>query len=173
MVEVRSVVEVGQHSVSIDGIFTVADALGFPGPTCSSKTRSTSARSSVTGEDLSVEHVIDLDRAAAEITSRLPVWAASGLDPGPITWRDAAATWPQPLETDRALVTDPDSVGVRVVGSDEWTEVQIVLYRGGWADLDALTDDEVTTECPQVPTPKKFGVNLGLTEWGRQPMVDV
>ncbi len=33
----------------------------------------------------------------------------------PITWRDEAAPWPQPLETDRALVTDPDSIGVRIL----------------------------------------------------------
>ena len=42
-------------------------------------------------------------------------------------------------------------------GADEWTELHIVLYRGGWADLDALTDDEVTTECPQITTPETFG----------------
>src|ERR1039457_106887 len=44
----------------------------------------------------------------------------------------------------------PGSVGVRILGSDDWTELHIVLYRGGslWADLDALTTDKVTTECP-------------------------
>jgi hypothetical protein len=30
----------------------------------------------------------------------------------------------------------------------------------GWADLDALTDDEVTTECPQITTPETFGALL-------------
>ncbi|MEU9305453.1 hypothetical protein [Streptomyces sp. NPDC048269] len=104
-----------------------------------------------------MDHVIDLDQAAAEITARLPAWTASELSPRPITWRDEAAPWPQRLETDRALVTDPDSIGVRILGTDGWTEVHLVLYRGGWADLDALTDNEVTTECPQITTPEEFG----------------
>lgn len=60
------------------------------------------------------------------------------------------------METDRALVVDPDSIGVRVRGADEWAEVQIVLYRGGWAALDALAHAEVATECPQITTPEKF-----------------
>jgi hypothetical protein len=34
------------------------------------------------------------------------------------------------------------------------------MYRGGWADLDALTDDEVTTECPQITTPETLGALL-------------
>ncbi|MFF4415491.1 hypothetical protein ACFYY8_23410 [Streptosporangium sp. NPDC001559] len=107
-----------------------------------------------------MDHVIDLDQAAAEITARLLAWTARGLSPGPITWRDETAPWPQPLETDRALVVDPDSVGVRVRGADEWAEVQIVLYRGGWADLDAMANEEVVAECPQITTPEKFGALL-------------
>ena len=59
-----------------------------PPASCSPKALSNSARSSVTGEDLSMDHVIDLDQAAAEITTRFPAWTASGLNPGPITWRD-------------------------------------------------------------------------------------
>ncbi|MGW7440372.1 hypothetical protein [Streptomyces sp. NPDC054849] len=104
-----------------------------------------------------MDHVIDLDQAAAVITARLPAWTASGLSPRPITWRDEAAPWPQRLETDRALVATPDSIGVRILGADGWTELHLVLFRGGWADLDALTDDEVTTECPQIATPEEFG----------------
>ncbi|MFG2985950.1 hypothetical protein ACGFYQ_32680 [Streptomyces sp. NPDC048258] len=104
-----------------------------------------------------MDHVIDLDQAAAEIAARLPAWTASGLSPRPITWRDEAALWPQRLETERALVADPDSIGVCILGADGWTELHLVLYRGGWADLDALTDNEVTTECPQITTPEEFG----------------
>ncbi|MFJ3883200.1 hypothetical protein ACIPW5_37865 [Streptomyces sp. NPDC090077] len=103
-----------------------------------------------------MDHVIDLDQAAAMITARIPAWTASGLIPRPITWRDEASPWPPRLETDRALVADPDSIGVRVLGADGWTELHLVLFRGGWADLDALTDDEVTTECPQIATPEEF-----------------
>jgi hypothetical protein len=49
---------------------------------------------------------------------------------------------------------------VRIVGADDWSQVGIVLYRGGWADLNALTDSEVTTECPQIATPEMFGAVL-------------
>ncbi len=49
---------------------------------------------------------------------------------------------------------------MRILGADKRTEVHFVLYRGGWADLDALANDEVTTECPQITTPEKFGALL-------------
>ena len=49
---------------------------------------------------------------------------------------------------------------MRILGSDDWTELHIVLYSGGWADLDALTTGEVTTECPQITTPETFGALL-------------
>lgn len=104
-----------------------------------------------------MERNIDLDQAAAEITSRLPAWTACGLRPTSITWRDETAPWPRPLETDRALVTDPDSVGVRIHSADESNVVSLVLFRGGWADLDALTNDEGTIENPQVTSPEEFG----------------
>ncbi|MFD9304096.1 hypothetical protein ACFWCB_15835 [Streptomyces sp. NPDC060048] len=121
-----------------------------------------------------MDHVVDLDQAAAEITARLPAWTASGLDPRPITWRDETLVWPQPLETDRALVADPDSIGVRILGTDGWSEVQVVLYRGGWADLDALTGNELTAECPQIITPEGFGdlLDSSVTRFlgtGRRP----
>ncbi|MFE9699772.1 hypothetical protein [Streptomyces sp. NPDC006270] len=123
-----------------------------------------------------MDHAIDLDQAAAEITARLPAWTASGLSPGPITWRDETLLWPQRLETDRAVVADPDSIGVRILGTDGWTEVHLVLFRGGWADLDALTDNEVTTECPQITTPEEFGnlLNSSVTRFlgtGRRPAI--
>ncbi|MGW7328509.1 hypothetical protein ACWGIU_07850 [Streptomyces sp. NPDC054840] len=75
-----------------------------------------------------MDYVIDLDQAAAEIAARLPAWTSAGLSPRPITWRDEAALWPQRLETDRALVADPYSIGVRILGTDDWTELQLVLY---------------------------------------------
>lgn len=54
-----------------------------------------------------------------------------------MTWRDAEASWPQPLETDRARVHDPDSVGVVISGPGE-AELSVVLFRGGWADVDFI-----------------------------------
>jgi hypothetical protein len=107
-----------------------------------------------------MDRVVDLDRTAAEIASRLPVWTAFGLHHTPITWRDASATWPQPLETDRALVTDPESVGVQIVSADESNIVRVVCFRGGWADLDALADDAMTTENPHINCPEDFGALL-------------
>lgn len=104
-----------------------------------------------------MDHVIDLDQAAAEIAARLPGWMESGLEPRPVTWLDRDAPWPRRLETERALVADPESVGVRVLGADGWCELQLVLYRGGWADLDALTGDELVTEGPRIASPEEFG----------------
>ncbi|WP_405940922.1 hypothetical protein [Streptomyces sp. NBC_00207] len=126
------------------------------------------------GEDRSMDHVIDLDRAAAEITARLPTWTAAGHDPGPVTWRDGGAPWPQRLETDRTLVAAPDSVGIRILGADAWSELQIVLYRGGWADLDALTGDEVVAEGPRITGREEFGrlLDSAVTRFlgpGRRP----
>ncbi|MFE3294356.1 hypothetical protein [Streptomyces sp. NPDC059201] len=56
-----------------------------------------------------------------------------------MTWRDAEAPWPQPLETDRARVRDPDSLGVVVSGRAE-AALSVVLFRGGWADVDYVAD---------------------------------
>ncbi|MBT2468126.1 hypothetical protein J7E97_09590 [Streptomyces sp. ISL-66] len=123
-----------------------------------------------------MDHVIDLDQAVAEITARLPAWTESGLEPGPVTWLDQAAPWPQRLETHRALIADPCSIGVRIRGADGWRELQLVLYRGGWADLDALTDEELVTECPRIASPEEFGnlLDSSVTRFlgtGRRPAV--
>jgi hypothetical protein len=80
-----------------------------------------------------------------------------------VTWRDEAAGWPQRLETDRALVVDADSVGVRFEGPND-SEVNIVLYCGGWADLDAVRTvtpcSEIVCECLNVGAPQAFGALL-------------
>ncbi|QIS07502.1 hypothetical protein F5X71_17910 [Nocardia brasiliensis] len=107
-----------------------------------------------------MDRLIDLDLAAAEILSRLPAWTASGLVPGPLTWRDGTARWPRPLETERTLVTDPDSVGVQIEDGDERNIVRIVLFRGGWADVDALAGGEGITENPDVSSVAEFGALL-------------
>lgn len=122
-----------------------------------------SSRLSSTGDSWSMDYVIDLDSAATEITARLPAWSASGLTPCPTTWMDGLAPWPQRLETDRALIADPYSIGLRIQGTDEWAELQLVLYRGGWADLDALTGDDLVVECPRISTPAEFGRFLDFT----------
>lgn len=81
-----------------------------------------------------MDRVVDLDEVAAALAE----WTASrppaDLEVGPLTWRDAEASWPQPLETDRARVRDPDSVGVVISGPGD-AELSVVLFRGGWADV--------------------------------------
>ncbi|MFJ4186970.1 hypothetical protein [Kitasatospora sp. NPDC089509] len=88
-----------------------------------------------------MEHIVDLDRAAERITARTPHWHAAGLVVGAPTWRADGAPWPQPLETDRSRVADPDSVGVEVVDPRTGAELHVVLFRGGWADVDYLARD--------------------------------
>ncbi|MEW1925760.1 hypothetical protein [Streptomyces sp. NPDC088360] len=109
-------------------------------------------------DDLPVEHLVDLDQAAAQISSRRPQWTATGLVVGPLTWRDRAAAWPQQLEQSRAQVEDPDSVGVHVTGPGD-SELLVVVFRGGWADVDFLASlaEEVVSEAPDVSSARSFG----------------
>ncbi|MFE6050265.1 hypothetical protein ACFQ6N_05900 [Kitasatospora sp. NPDC056446] len=85
-----------------------------------------------------MDHVIDLDEAAARLAALAPAWRAARLTVGPLTWRDGRARWSQPLETDRARVADPDSVGLRLSDPPSGGELHVVLFRGGWADVDYL-----------------------------------
>ncbi|MGI5339164.1 hypothetical protein ACQEVS_18135 [Streptomyces sp. CA-181903] len=86
-----------------------------------------------------MDRTIDLDQAAAAITERFPYWETMGLKARPLTWRDETARWPRPLLTERAAVHDPDSVGLVLTGPNE-TELHVVLFRGGWADIDYCAD---------------------------------
>ncbi|RKT02421.1 hypothetical protein BX286_0322 [Streptomyces sp. 3211.6] len=98
-----------------------------------------------------MDRIVDLDEAAVVLAGRAVGWRSAGLEVGPVTWRDAEAVWPQPLETDRARVRDPDSVGVAMVGPGE-AELSVVLFRGGWADVDFFD---------------------GLDDWGPLPASDI
>ncbi|GAA0607797.1 hypothetical protein GCM10010174_26260 [Kutzneria viridogrisea] len=108
-----------------------------------------------------MEPILDLDSCAREIESRRAEWVRAGLTVGPLTWRDAAEPWPWPLHTDRAAVGDPDSVGV-MLDYEDGPAGSIVLFRGGWADVDLLdlTANEVITSAPEVPTPAAFAAVL-------------
>jgi predicted NBD/HSP70 family sugar kinase len=86
-------------------------------------------------DDHLVDRVVGLDEVAAVLADQTVGWRSAGLEVGQVTWRDAEASWPQPLETDRARVQDPDSVGVVISGPGE-VELSVVLFRGGWADVD-------------------------------------
>ena len=77
---------------------------------------------------------IDLDLAAEQIAARSASWEARGLHVGQLTWRDQSRRWRHQVVTGRAQAAEPDSVGVKVTCGDE--EGQVVLYLGGWADIE-------------------------------------
>ncbi|NUS10273.1 MAG: hypothetical protein HOY69_02510 [Streptomyces sp.] len=108
-----------------------------------------------------MQRVIDLDQAAAAIAERAAWWQAAGLMVGQVTWRDEAAPWPQQFETDRSLVRDPDSIGVVISGPAD-AELSVVLFRGGWADVefhDGL-DDIGMLPADGIDSAAAFGVQL-------------
>jgi hypothetical protein len=95
-----------------------------------------------------VRPTIDLQAANAEIESRLAGWRDSGIDVGPVTWRDQGAGWPPTITPDRAAVIDPDSVGVQLRKGVQ--EGSVVLFTGAWADFlfwDGVADG-VVDEAP-------------------------
>jgi hypothetical protein len=107
-----------------------------------------------------VDRTVDLDEVAEQIAARQSRWRAAGLTVGPVTWRDEAAPWPKQLQTDRASVGDPDSVGVQILGPVE-SDLTVVVFRGGWADVGYLTlDGHIGAENPGVPTADAAGAVL-------------
>lgn len=91
---------------------------------------------------------IDLDLAMREISPRTPEWRAAGVTVDEATWRDGSDEWPQALKVDRAEICHPDSLGVRC--SKGVHEGSLVLFKGGWADLEywAGSDADVIVEAP-------------------------
>jgi hypothetical protein len=81
-----------------------------------------------------MENRVDLDQVAGLISRHAFAWKQSGLVVGALTWRDEAAPWPCPLREDRGQVAEPDSVGIMVRGHQR--EGRLVVFRGGWADLE-------------------------------------
>ncbi|WP_329061400.1 hypothetical protein [Streptomyces sp. NBC_01429] len=108
-----------------------------------------------------MERVIDLDQAAAVIAERAVRWLAAGREVGQVTWRDGTAPWPQRLETDRTLVSDPDSVGVLISGPGD-AGLSVVLFRGGWADVDYFDglDDGGPIPAFDITSAAAFGTQL-------------
>ena len=83
---------------------------------------------------------------------------------GTFTWRDAAAAWPQAIVTDRASVTHPESLGMTLDAGDG-AEALLVLWTGGWADLEATIDGELVLETPEfVDVQSCVAVVVGLVE---------
>jgi len=83
-----------------------------------------------------------------ELTRRRSEWTRRGLVVGEFTWRDAAAAWPQPIVTDRESVADPESLGMTLDASGG-SEALLVLWAGGWADLEASVNGQVVLETPE------------------------
>lgn len=95
-----------------------------------------------------MERVVDLDAVVVELDQRRQGWSQRGLVVGEFTWRDSLAPWPQPLVADRALVTDPESLGL-TFGVGQGPDARLVLWTGGWADLEAIIHDQIVLEVPQ------------------------
>lgn len=100
---------------------------------------------------------LDLDHAACLIARCTPAWLSRGLTIDPITWMDNGTGWPAPLLADRNQAIRPKSLGLRLRGQD--SEAEVVLYAGGWADLDYARpgSDEVISEYIELETAEEFG----------------
>jgi hypothetical protein len=97
-----------------------------------------------------MDRLLDLDQVALELERFRRVWSSVGLAVGSLTWRDAADRWPWKLHSDRGEVQDPDSVGVTVEA--DAAEARIVLFRGGWADVEmGSAGSEPVIDAPSVP----------------------
>lgn len=95
-----------------------------------------------------MDRLVDLDLVAAELQAPRAEWESHALEVGAFTWRDGQAPWPQPIVTERALVTDPESLGMTMNAGPDLS-AQLVLWCGGWADLECFIDRRVITEIPE------------------------
>lgn len=87
---------------------------------------------------------LDLDQIASALAGLRPGWIGQALAAGPLTWRGARASWPKPLVTDRSAVVEPESVGITLT-SVGGRKGRLVIWRGGWADVDVLARGTVTS----------------------------
>ena len=94
-----------------------------------------------------MDQLVDLDAVGAELRARCAGWGCRGLKVGAFTWRDAEASWPQPIVTNGALVADPESLGMTMEAAPGHY-AELVLWCGGWADLGCLIDGEILMEGP-------------------------
>lgn len=95
-----------------------------------------------------MEHLVDLDVLADRMRSVIEEWKRFA-SVGPLTWRDEAATWPQPITPDRSTVRVPESLGFRLRKHALDDEFEMVVWTGGWADVVYLLDGEVYSCCPK------------------------
>lgn len=86
-----------------------------------------------------MEHKVDLDELARRLERMRGEWERLA-HVGPLTWRDAHATWPQPIVDDRSVVQVPESLGVLLRREED--EAQFCVWAAGWADIDMVMDGE-------------------------------
>ena len=84
-----------------------------------------------------------------EIERRLDRWRSAGLVVGPVTWRNPGEGWPPPFKTDRAQVTDADSIGIALRKGEQ--EGEVVLFKGGWCDFVYWTGEATVDPVQDVP----------------------
>lgn len=97
-------------------------------------------------QDVLMEHLVDLDVLAERLRSVVEEWARV-VSVGPLTWRDETAAWPQPITSDRSGVQVPESLGFRLSTHDLEDEFEMVVWTGGWADVDYVLGGEVYHFC--------------------------
>lgn len=95
-----------------------------------------------------VEHLVDLDALASRLQPVMRDWERWA-SVGPLTWRDEAAAWPQPITSDRSSVRVPESLGLTLRKHTSGDEFEAVVWTGGWADVGYLLGGEVYTFCPE------------------------
>ena len=95
-----------------------------------------------------MEQVINLDDAAAAIGRRIPTWRLRGLTVGAVTWADGQ-TFDHEITPDRQRVRGDYSVGFRVTRGDE--EGGLILYAGGWCDLEYWSGDAASDPVVDAP----------------------
>ncbi|MFJ8444427.1 hypothetical protein [Kitasatospora griseola] len=107
-----------------------------------------------------MERVVDLTAAVLEVERRRSRWESAGLTVELVVWRDETQKRSQQLDLDRAAVMDADSFGVILVGHGG--ELSVVLFRGGWADVDysAGIDDSGTLPASDIGSAAAFGDHL-------------
>ncbi|MFD6176164.1 MULTISPECIES: hypothetical protein [unclassified Isoptericola] len=93
-----------------------------------------------------MEHLVDLDVLADRLRPVVEGWRRE-VDVGPLTWRDYEAGWPKPITPDRASVRVPESLGLTLRKRAVGDVLEIVVYTGGWADVEYLVGLEVYTFC--------------------------
>jgi hypothetical protein len=97
-------------------------------------------------DDVTVEHLIDLDELAQRLGPLTAEWRGSATV-GPLTWRDEVSPWPQPIVSDRNAVSVPESLGLRLQRDED--EMEMVVWTGGWADVVLAIDGEARSLCPE------------------------